>query len=108
MKASDDPLNVGVDRGGFFTKRNRRDRCGRISTDAGQLPQFLSRSGELASPGALAGAGNEIAGTGIVTKSRPLTKNVLVLRTCKGFNRGPTANEPLEPSGDACHRCLLQ
>src|SRR4030095_1354966 len=106
--ASQNPRDVGIDRGNLLSEGNRGDRGRSIVSDARQSPKLVGRSGEGAPPRNLSSAGNQIAGPRVVTKPRPFREALLVARSGKCLDMWPARDKTLEPRNHGCDRRLLE
>ena len=108
VSARHDPFDVRVHWNGVFAERNRRDRCGRIGTDARQAPEtgFVLR--EAAQDRDRLRAGDQVARPGIIAEARPLLHDVGLRGGGEGFDGRPARDEAFEARRDGGDRGLLE
>ena len=106
----DHPLDIGVDHHGAAAKGNRGDGRGGIGAQARQGAQCIFGVGEAAAMVGHhgAGAGQQVAGTGIIAQPRPGGHQVGVGAGGQILHRRPADRELLEIGADRRNRGLLQ
>ncbi len=104
------PLDVAVDHDGAPAEGDRRHRGGGIGTDAGQRPEPFLGVGEAAAELARhhAGAGQQVAGAGVVAEAGPGGHHLGVGRRGERADRRPAGDEGGEAVADGGHGGLLQ
>lgn len=107
-ETGDQPLDVRVDGSDSLAERDRSDRSGRISADTRQLAKLTGARREAAASLHLASAGDQIAGSGVITKACPFAEDVLVLCCRERSDRRPALDETLEPWLDRRDARLLE
>ena len=94
--------------GSLLAERDRGDRRRRIIADARKRAKLGGGSRESAAPRDFAGAGDEVAGPGIIAEAGPFGEDVLIARCGQRRDRRPARDEPLEPRHDRRDRGLLE
>src|SRR4029079_19712190 len=95
-KPGDHPFDVGVDRGGVLSERDRGNRGGSICADAGELAKSVRSRREAAEAHDFAGAGDHVPRPDVVAEPGPFLQDVLVRRSRQRIDRRPARNEALE------------
>ena len=109
VQPRDDPLDIGVDRPPRARRRRSRRsrrRC-RRRCRAARAARPRS-SGKPPRRGDLAGAGDQVAGAGVIAEAGPVGEHLLVARRRQRLDRRPARDEALETRLHRGDRGLLQ
>ncbi len=104
------PLNIAIHHNRALSRGNRSDGGSGVLADARQRAQAILILGE--KPAMIAhhstGAGDQVAGTGIIAKPRPSREDLIILLCGKGIDCGPACHETLKIGSRRGDSCLLQ
>src|SRR6185369_14606578 len=97
VQPGDDAGDVGVDYRDALGEGNRGDGRSGVLAEARQGPKLGRARWEVPVLRHLSGAGDEVAGAGVIAKSGPLGENVLIAPRGQRIDRRPARDESLEP-----------